>query len=170
MKLFLVTVAMNRFLVFGGWGILPKYGPSTFLSKRLPNQIWNTPPPNPLLLYSVAFLKILCWCRVMMGAFPLIIPNDPIMKMKIEEKALSIMRRQRDDFSTWIIKEKNVTAAKLIMNLIDCWEGSLRRASSARCLLNLLDGLKGSSSYDSSNLTSWGAVLAVLGVKTSRID
>ncbi len=34
----------------------------------------------------------------MMGAFPLIIPNDPIMKMKIEEKALSIMRQQRDDF------------------------------------------------------------------------
>ena len=31
--------------------------------------------------------------RVMMGAFPLIIPNDPIMKMKIEEKALSAMKK-----------------------------------------------------------------------------
>jgi hypothetical protein len=28
------------------------------------------------------------------------------MKMKIEEKALSIMRRQRDDFSNWILKEE----------------------------------------------------------------
>ena len=31
--------------------------------------------------------------RVMMGAFPLIIPNDQIMKMKIEEKALSAMKK-----------------------------------------------------------------------------
>ena len=28
----------------------------------------------------------------MMGAFPLIIPNDPVMKMKIEEKALNLMK------------------------------------------------------------------------------
>jgi hypothetical protein len=34
----------------------------------------------------------------MMGAFPLIIPNDPIMKMKIEEKALSIMRSQQEEY------------------------------------------------------------------------
>jgi len=32
--------------------------------------------------------------RVMMGAFPLIIPNDSVMKMKIEERALEIMRSQ----------------------------------------------------------------------------
>ena len=32
--------------------------------------------------------------RVMMGAFPLIIPNDPIMKMKIEEKAMSLMKNE----------------------------------------------------------------------------
>ena len=32
--------------------------------------------------------------RVMMGAFPLIIPNDPVMKMKIEEKALNLMKNE----------------------------------------------------------------------------
>ena len=31
--------------------------------------------------------------RVMLGAFPLIIPNDPVMKMKIEEKAMSLMKK-----------------------------------------------------------------------------
>ena len=29
----------------------------------------------------------------MMGAFPLIIPNDPVMKMKIEEKALNLVKK-----------------------------------------------------------------------------
>ena len=33
--------------------------------------------------------------RVMMGAFPLIIPDDPVMKMKIEEKALGLMRNEK---------------------------------------------------------------------------
>ena len=33
-------------------------------------------------------------CRVMMGAFPLIIPNDPVMKMKIEEKALNLFKNE----------------------------------------------------------------------------
>ena len=32
--------------------------------------------------------------RVMMGGFPLIIPNDPVMKMKIEEKALSLIKNE----------------------------------------------------------------------------
>ena len=32
--------------------------------------------------------------RVMLGAFPLIIPNDPVMKMKIEEKAMSLMKKE----------------------------------------------------------------------------
>ena len=42
-----------------------------------------------IILYSVLCIVH----RVMMGAFPLIIPNDPIMKMKIEEKALSAMKK-----------------------------------------------------------------------------
>ena len=31
--------------------------------------------------------------RVMMGGFPLIIPNDPAMKIKIEEKAISAIKK-----------------------------------------------------------------------------
>ena len=50
---------------------------------------------------------ILVLIRVMMGAFPIIIPNDPIMKMKIEEKALSIMPRHQTNhqqqFTFWNI-------------------------------------------------------------------
>ena len=30
-----------------------------------------------------------------MGAFPLIIPNDPVMKMKIEEKALNLVKTEK---------------------------------------------------------------------------
>ena len=30
--------------------------------------------------------------RVMLGGFPLIIPNDPVMKMKIEEKAFNLLK------------------------------------------------------------------------------
>ena len=30
----------------------------------------------------------------MLGAFPLIIPNDPVMKMKIEEKALNLLKQE----------------------------------------------------------------------------
>ena len=30
----------------------------------------------------------------MLGAFPLIIPNDPVMKMKIEEKALHLLKQE----------------------------------------------------------------------------
>ena len=30
----------------------------------------------------------------MLGAFPLIIPNDPIMKRKIEEKALGLLMKK----------------------------------------------------------------------------
>lgn len=30
--------------------------------------------------------------RVMMGGFPLIVPNDPVMKMKIEEKVLNRLK------------------------------------------------------------------------------
>ena len=37
---------------------------------------------------------IVYYYRVMMGAFPLIIPNDPVMKMKIEEKALSLIKNE----------------------------------------------------------------------------
>ena len=31
--------------------------------------------------------------RVMMGGFPLIIPNDPVMKGKIEEKVISSVQK-----------------------------------------------------------------------------
>jgi hypothetical protein len=33
----------------------------------------------------------------MMGAFPLIIPNDPVMKMKIEEQANSLMGKNNSN-------------------------------------------------------------------------
>ena len=39
----------------------------------------------------------------MLGAFPLIIPNDPVMKMKIEEKAMSLMKKE------WIPPRASVT-------------------------------------------------------------
>jgi hypothetical protein len=39
--------------------------------------------------------KLDSYSRVMMGAFPLIIPDDPVMKMKIEEKALGMMRNEK---------------------------------------------------------------------------
>ena len=42
---------------------------------------------------GISSVLFFAFFRVMMGAFPLIIPNDPIMKMKIEEKALSGMKK-----------------------------------------------------------------------------
>ena len=39
------------------------------------------------------FTMDIFYFRVMMGGFPLIIPNDPVMKMKIEEKALSAAKK-----------------------------------------------------------------------------
>ena len=42
---------------------------------------------------SIVYRYLLIF-RVMLGAFPLIIPNDPVMKMKIEEKAMSLMKKE----------------------------------------------------------------------------
>ena len=38
----------------------------------------------------------------MLGAFPLIIPNDPVMKMKIEEKAMSLMKKE------WVLPQEDI--------------------------------------------------------------
>ena len=44
--------------------------------------------------FSLLLLSIIKhnFSRVMLGGFPLIIPNDPVMKMKIEEKAFHLMK------------------------------------------------------------------------------
>ena len=46
-------------------------------------------------VYVCVWGKWYPYSRVMMGAFPLIIPDDPVMKMKIEEKALGLMRNEK---------------------------------------------------------------------------
>jgi hypothetical protein len=38
--------------------------------------------------------KLIFHSRVMMGGFPLIIPNDPIMQMKIAEKVSANIREK----------------------------------------------------------------------------
>ena len=50
-------------------------------------------------IYVSVKLLLLFFFRVMLGAFPLIIPNDPIMKMKIEEKAWNLLKKDE-----WIKK------------------------------------------------------------------
>ena len=44
----------------------------------------------------------------MLGAFPLIIPNDPVMKMKIEEKALNLLRKD------WMKRELQISNLSLL--------------------------------------------------------